>query len=728
MGPSGKLLVEALNLAGLQDGTPVYITNAMSCKPPDSAKAMKTAIKACQGRLLEEVGSHPRKVILSLGASALKSLMGRYNLYITAERGKRIQHELGTVVPTFHPAAVLRNPNHYNAMVEDIRLAVDLLYDRDTKDPGETSWTVAETPQQVQAVVRMLRDVDLVGADIEATGLNPRHDRILALGLSWERNKTVIIPAELIVPELFQTGTRWLWHNGKYDTAFLRAAGFPARVDEDTLLLHYTLREQSGIHGLKDMAKDYLGADSYSEEVGQFGQDWASIPQEVLFPYLAKDCDYTLQLYQLLEPRLDATLKRLYRLILLPASNFLQEVEAVGMKVDQEALARLKAELEERLEESLDAATQEAAELWDPERYVQSTGVKSGYESFNPASPMHVKWLVYDRLRRKLPRGFERNTQADTLKALQPPHPFIDRLLEYRKAAKYLKTYVHGIERHTEEDGRVHSTYLLHGTETGRLSSRDPNLQNQPRDLNMRTLFIAGDGEELLDCDMSQAELRILALMSKDPFLVKVYQEGRDLHSDMAGELFGPDFTDEQRTAAKTINFSIAYGLTAYSLAADLKTSAGIIVSETEAQAMIDGWFRRLPQATRYLKRLREAPLQGRVLETPFGRRRRFGLVTDDNRHKLQNEAGNFMIQSIASDVTLLAAMRVHQEVRERWGARIANLVHDSIVFYVPEGKGPEVAEFVTGVMVDTPARTLGTLVPFKADAKIGKRWGEKTP
>ncbi len=243
----------------------------------------------------------------------------------------------------------------------------------------------------------------------------------------------------------------------------------------------------------------------------------------------------------------------------------------------------------------------------------------------------------------------------------------------------------------------------------------------------MRTLFIAGEGEVLVDCDGSQMELRTLALMSKDPFLVRVYQEGRDLHSEMARELFGPNFTDEQRTAAKTINFSIAYGLTAFSLAADLKTSAGIEITETQAQDMINGWFQRLPTAAAYLDKLRAAPLRGEVLTTPFGRRRRFGLVTGDNKWKLQNEAGNFVIQSIASDLTLLSAMRIHKTVRERWGARIANLVHDSILLYVPEGPHvPELVQYVTGVMVDTPARTLGTLVPFKADAKVSKRWGQK--
>jgi DNA polymerase-1 len=250
-------------------------------------------------------------------------------------------------------------------------------------------------------------------------------------------------------------------------------------------------------------------------------------------------------------------------------------------------------------------------------------------------------------------------------------------------------------------------------------------MQNVPRDPAVRNIFQAPPGHVLIEFDYSQVELRVLAVFADDTFLKKVYSDGRDLHDEVSAALFpGWDkntlLGKEQRIRAKFLNFGIAYGRGAKSIHEEFGMPMG------EAQRMIRDWFRRAPEAAQYIEECRRAPTEGRQLKTPFGRRRRFNLVTRDNLVPIQNEAVNFAIQSTASDLTLLSAIRMHDQLVKRWNAHVTNLVHDSILVEVPEDADIEgLVDYVKETMSSLPRNILHTDVPFVVDASIGTRWGD---
>lgn len=855
IGPSGRLLYTALDRAGIsKPESDCFITNALMCRPPNKEAPSNDALKACRDRLMEEVRAHPRKLVLTLGNSALRSVYNSYNLKISRQRGQPDVGPAYTAFATWHPAAALRDHGglRWTQMREDIVYAIGLLQDKPRRDPGVTEYNVCYSKEDVEQFIDETKSCTLFAADIETSGLDPRTNYITYLGISTGKNKATIFPRSVIkyLRPLFEDRMiRWAWHNGKFDTSFLQKLGIPARCDEDVMLLHYTLNEARGTHDLKQLSKDYLGAtcrvpinpdepdgptreEEYDwpitnwlkqekarrkreiraaikfsaqrikygksvvelaetkaekarkkavkaleskikkartqrarkkagfqgpliEEIEQVPpidhflvynlsydfdetvqipefeplEGYAQVPDDILIPYLANDCDYTWQLLHIFRPQVEAEpgLEFLYRKMLLPAGEFLQRVEDRGIFVDQKYLQKLKETLTERKEGTVQAVRHAVQPLWDPKAYMKQSGAKKLPDFFNVASTQQLSWLLYDRIGIRIPPGVKPTTNRAVLDLVKDQSPFIKLILDYRKTAKMLSTYVVAVEARLDRWGRVHSTYKLIGTETGRLSSADPNMQNIPGEVAIKSEFAAPDGYVLLEVDQSQAELRTLAALSGDEALTKIYQDGLDLHHEMCISIYGDEYLSctnkerkgQLRRGAKTINFGIAYGMTAKLLAERLD------ITFDEAQRMIDIWFARFPKAKRFLDLCRSLPAKGRYIDTPFGRRRRFPLVTAESLHKIQNEAGNFPIQSVASDLTLMAGMRVDQEL-EAMGALVVNIVHDSLLIQVKNDAAVirRVVELTRNTMIQTAVDFLGDVVPFDADAKIGPNWG----
>jgi len=580
-------------------------------------------------------------------------------------------------------------------------------------------------PETLNKAVSFLLRKKLLAADIETSGYNPLVDRILSLAVCWDNNKVAVFPDELLktkeVKRLLESqGPRWVWHNGKFDTSFLRASGLDARVDEDTMLMHYALDENRGTHDLKQLAGDLLGAPDYKQELRKYlhrvSDSFEIIPRPVLYKYQARDADCTFQIYTILRKQLEKApdLVGLYKDLLIPASHFLQRVENRGMYVNRQYLDNLEKTLSAKLEGDRQAIFEEVEDFWDTEMYARQTGAKSIPSEFNPGSPLQLRWVLGRNLRRQVA-----DTREDTLIRL-PQTRLVRTILEYRETAKALSTYVTGIRERIDRDSRVRSTYLLHGTSTGRLSSRGPNMQNIPRDKTIRNVFQAPPGRVLVEMDYSQIELRILAYLSNDRFLRDVYMRGRDLHDEVALALFGEGFTKEQRIRAKFVNFGIAYGRGAGSIAHEFG------IDFPEAQRMIKEWFRRAPEARDFINECRRAPNLGKPMSTLFGRRRRFSLVTRENLNALQNEAVNFPMQSTASDITLTFAMRYDSALRSKWKAGIVNLIHDSVLIEVPKTANlEELISWTRGVMCRHPQELLETDLPFEVSVSKGTLWGD---
>jgi DNA polymerase-1 len=746
VGPSGKVFWQTLpksilDSMGLDPKQEVYILNALQCCPPRTKDAAKNTAKIhqaaqiCKPRLMELIAAHPRKLIITMGNHAIHSVTGNHGLKITQVRGTLLPTPYATIglIPVVHPAALLRGTGNYRQFREDITYAFELLQSNGTsiKRPITPVWEVCLDARDVYAAAYKLLRFDVVAADTETSHLKPQQGHIIGTGLSGDPRHVYIVPEGLehhlrpffrTIAERRRRGIsapRIVWHNGKFDMGFIRKDCPDARVDEDTMLLSYCWDESGGIHDLEQVGGDLIGAPDYKAMLKPYlpnkKTSYSVIPKKVLHEYLAYDVSNTLQIFQILRPRIagDRHLEKLYTRVLLPASEALYKAEIRGMMINLKALERNRKRLEAEI----------AVEVTNFEEVT----TKLGLGRYNPASPIQMQDLLYNKLKLG-PIG--QSTDAAHLDKL-PPHVAVKALQRYRKAAKALSTYVESIEESIQPDGAIHSTYLIHGTRTGRLSSRKPNVQNIPRDLRLRGQFVARPGYVFVKADLNQAELRSLACLSHDDFLLEIYAPGgkRSLHKETAKDFFGPNWDKEQLMRAKAVNFGIVYGRTSNSIAEEFG------IPTKEAQKWIDIWFKRSPKARDYIMSCRMAPLRNQTLLTCFGRKKRHWLVTRENIEAMQNEASNFPHQSIASDICLLGGARAQTEF-ERSGRdiHVVNLVHDEAMFECPDT--PQDIDFCRSVLIrnmESIAPEWGlTRVPFKAEADVGKRWGiwrnPKTP
>lgn len=749
VGESGELLKATLEACGMKptDPAPYYI-NAVQCMPRDKEpKIMQVATATCSSRLHQLIKAHPRKLILALGASAAQALTNNYGLRITQERGKRFTYagsELGTII-TLHPAFLMRQGTMYGPWKRDLNYAVALLQGRDPKDGQwiEPKWGLVEGREALQKLVEDYRHATHIAADIETggrdahgfpSGLHFQKGHIINLGITKDGRWVDIIEAKTIwenedlMQELLGNNAKWIWQNGKFDIKFFRYEGLTnARVDEDTMLLSYALNENKG-HDLDTLAWDWIGAPKHKDAVENWfkdhgiakaKRDYAMLPRmTLLYPYAALDISKTFDMFFPLREAVNAdkNTRALYEKILIPASEFLTHVEMKGLQLDPDRIRENDAYLLQQIEEV--------------EKDIQVYAQQYMGHPINIGSWQQLQVLLYNKMKLGPPGS---PTDEDALIRAQRrfDHPIIPRLMKWRTLTKARNTYVKsalGTDKKpawTGLDGRVHITFKLHGTSTGRLSSGDPtNLQNWPRDPQIRGAFIAAPGHTLIEQDLNQAELRCLAIMSGDPTLVDIYRRNEvSIHHVTSVAMFGESYDDDQKMRAKAVNFGIVYGRTAPSLAEEFN------ISLKEADEYIRIWLERFPVARDFIQQCRDAPSKMQNLVTVFGRKKRWGVISDQNQRNSENESANFPHQSSAHDVTLLAAIECRPVVKAIWDIDFVNEIHDAnytealddIAVY-----GPATA-YVTSVMQRIP-RDYGlgikTGVPFIAEAKQGTRWG----
>lgn len=756
VGPSGLVLDKALDqLHTVEDP---YIINSMQCFPGYSSfkneDTLKAGVNACRNRVVEEINKAPRKVILALGASALWSVTGNNSLKITQERGKLIKSPLAEfgIIPSVHPAFLMRGGSGatFQQFMRDVKYALDLCGGSSPKKPPNVTWEVLQTKEDIDKLVYKFNSLPSktpVASDIETSGFSFLSDRILSTGFAIDPEYVYVIPEHLIrfVAPLFENDLSFVWHNGKFDVKFLWEAGVnKARVDEDTMLMSYSIDETGGIHDLETVSSDWLNSPNWKKVLDEYlpnrSTSYEAIPKDILHKYMALDIGNTRALYDVLRPIIlsDNNLNKLYTRTLIPASNFLARTEKRGIFVDLERISENKLKYAKEIEKYKEEIIEISRQFPD-----------SGYTEKLVGSPKQLSKLIYEDLGIK-PYRNQKTTSKDVLEKL-PDHPILTSLSKYRKVAKEESTYVRPAEEKIDKDKRVHSTFLLHGTKTGRLASRDPNLQNIPRNPQIRGQYIAAPGRRFIEVDLNQAELRMLACMSNDPVLCYIYETaGMSLHDEVRADIWGyaKDWTEalvqeylrkfalseatrfgakgedriieEQKMRAKAVNFGIVYGRTGPSIAEEFQ------IAVKEAQSWIDKWFAKFPKAKEYIDKCRHAPERGQVLITPFGNKRRFGVVGVERLDAIQNEASNFPPQSCASHCTLHAGIELEEELKDQYDSYVNNLIHDALLWDTPDDDeiAAKVSKRVIEVMEEIPRKWGFTRVPFIAEAKQGYRWG----
>jgi len=745
IGPSGELLEDIMNQVRLPDRQELFITNALLCRPPIGEIIKKDAIVNCRKRLISELQEVKPKYVLALGNIATHSITNNFDLKITGANGKilRSPYLNGTkVMPIVHPAAVLRNPGHKPPFLAAFKYLKTLLDGGKTLKPSKVHYTIIDDEFSLVMTLNYLSknyQGKILGCDIETKGLSPFSGKTLYIGIAYEDDAVLMFTAD----KLFNSEVRkffadpnmvFSWHNGQFDTGHLNALGVPARIDQDSMILHYATNEHEGYHDLDTLSMRELGADLYSYKIKSFIERMDEAPRYLWGIYLAKDCSYTKQLTEKFLPKIekDNKLNPLYKQILIPAANMLREVQWNGFYLHRDYCIEYRDILKKEIVELQNKLDNQFKAYWDPEKYRVQAGAMSAPAKFNPGSFKQLGWMIYDRLelnpsvRKETNNG--KSVDKEVLESLKGKHDAIDNLLLFRSKKKTLSTYVNGALHHADRDNRIRSQFWLTRTTSGRLASRKPNLQNIDRKSKVKNMFGAPPGGIIIEADYKGVELRVLAHLAHDSYFTKVFQEGRDPHDEMSRDIYGEAFTKEQRVKVKGLNFGAAYGRGAESVALEFGMSIG------EARFLIDKWFRRAKGAKHFMDKVEEYLMDGKIFVTPFGRKRRFGNIAryikdPELLAHIKKEARNFPIQSTASDLTLLAALEIHNTLVKKYNAMIVNMVHDSIIIEIDNKKSvvlPFIKE-MKNIMEGIPHKYLKPHFTFPAEFEVGTHWGEMT-
>ncbi len=557
-----------------------------------------------------------------------------------------------------------------------------------------------------------LEAAPLAGFDTETDSLEPMRARMV--GLSFAAGDVAAYlplaheypgaPEQIGVARALEILKPWLENparlkvgqNAKYDMHVLANHGVTlAGIAHDTMLESYVF-EVHERHDLETLALRHLGWQTISYDAVT-GKGAARIPFSAVeigraTEYSAEDADCTLSVHDALYPQVaaDAKLRRVYEEIELPVMPVLWRMERNGVLLDTAKLERQSHELGKELLE------------------IEQKAYEAAGQPFNLNSPKQIQEILFERqglpVKKKTPSG-QPSTDEDVLSELAHDYPLPKLLLEFRGLAKLKSTYTDKLPKMVNPDtGRVHTTYSQTGAVTGRLASNDPNLQNipirTPQGRRIREAFIAPEGWTILSADYSQIELRIMAHISREPALARAFERGDDVHRATAAEVFGlplDKVTADERRAAKSINFGLIYGMSAFGLAQNLG------IERATAQAYIDSYFHRYPHVREYMERTREQAKTEGYVETVFGRRLRLPEARSGNpqrRAAAERAAINAPMQGTAADLVKMAMVQVQRWLEQsRLRTRLVMQVHDELVLESPEDEAAEVRAKVRELM-----------------------------
>ncbi len=590
------------------------------------------------------------------------------------------------------------------------------------------------TDSDFEAMVHDLLEARRFSLDTETTDLDPMRAELVGLSFSVREGEGWYVPLghrylgvpdqlerqtvlEKLRPLLEDPSLKKIGQNLKYDLLVLRRAGIRvAGVAFDTMIASYLANPAAKSHSLDTLAAEILGHKmiTYAEMTGSGKKQicFSEVECEKAAVYAAEDADVTLRLAERLSPRLaEAQQGRLFAEVEMPLMEVLTDMEWTGVRIDPDFLHDLSRELKVKLA-GLEAQIH------------QMCG-----GPFNIGSPKQLGEVLFERL--KLARGRRTktgwSTDVEVLTKLAEENEVCARILDYRSLAKLTSTYTDNLPRLVHpETGRLHTSFNQTVTATGRLSSSDPNLQNIPirteEGSRIREAFVPAEGNILLSADYSQVELRILAHMADEPALKESFARGEDIHRRTASEIFGvfPEMvTSDMRRQAKTINFGVLYGMSAFGLAKELG------IGRREAQEFIDRYFDRYAGIKAFMEsRLAEAREKAYVT-TLLGRRCAIPEILSKNpavRSYAERNAVNYPIQGSAADIIKVAMVNLHRRLqKEGLRAKMVLQVHDELVFDVPEDEVETLAPIVRQEMEGAVPLS----VPLAVDVGTGKNWRE---
>ncbi len=614
-------------------------------------------------------------------------------------------------------------------------------------DFAQVSYTAVTTLADLESWVARAREQGYVAVDTETDSLNPMQARLVGVSMALVPGEACYVPLQhgagdgldfadaaaqtqiplkdalkALKPLLEDPSVLKIGQNLKFDMLVFRQHGIALANLDDTMLMSYALDAGVHGHGMDELSELHLGHKPipFSEVAGKGKSQitFDRVPVDKAVAYAAEDADVTLRLWHVLKPRLVAERRMtVYETLERPLVAVIVEMERAGVKVDKAVLARLSADFAQKMAQ------------FEDEIYALAG------ERFNIGSPKQLGEILFDKQGldggRKTKTGAW-STDAEMLEALAAQgHELPRAVLDWRGLAKLKSTYTDALPEFIDKDtGRIHTSYSLAATSTGRLASTEPNLQNIPvrteDGRKIRTAFVAEKGNLLISADYSQIELRLLAHIADIDALKKAFADGLDIHAMTASEMFSVPLKDMDpgiRRRAKAINFGIIYGISAFGLANQLG------ISRQEAGDYIARYFERFPGIRAYMDDTKDFAHKNGYVETIFGRRIHLPQINSKNpaeKSFMERAAINAPIQGSAADIIRRAMIRMPDALaKAKLSARMLLQVHDELIFEAPEKEAGKTCDAVAKIMSGAAAPALTLSVPLDVDARAAKNWDE---
>ena len=597
------------------------------------------------------------------------------------------------------------------------------------------SYKCITTKKDLKKVVKEASKSDTVAIDTETTGLDYIDSELVGISISFNAGEGFYIPIKhndesiiqlpledvisALKPLLENSEKKIIGQNIKFDKNILMKYGLKiASIKNDTMMMSYVLDASATRHNLDALASYYLGykTSTYEDVAGKGAKQisFDDVPIDIATNYAAEDADITLRLYEELSPKLKniESLNKLNEEIEIPLIEVLSDMERNGAILNAKVLNAQSKDLEERIIR------------------LENKAYKLAGEEFNLGSTKQLREIFFDKLNyrviKKTPGG-QPSTDEKVLAELAEEYELPKVLLEHRTLSKLKSTYTDKLPNQISSlSGKVHTSFHQAVTTTGRLSSSDPNLQNIPirteDGRRIRQAFEPSNGNKFISADYSQIELRVMAHLSKDPGLLSAFQEGEDVHSKTASEVFNvgiEDVSSELRRNAKAINFGLIYGISAFGLGKQLGITRNLAA---EYMAM---YFEKYPGVKQYMESTKESASQNGYVETLFGRRLYLKEINANNalrRQASERAAINAPVQGTAADIMKIAMIRMYQALeKEKSEARIILQVHDELILDTPEKEIDRVIELTTEAMKEATLLD----VPLEIDIGIGDNWDQ---